>query len=268
GPGAVSTRIHRDGDGYRVTGSKYYSTGGLHAQWFSGTARDEHNNIVSFSVPTDRAGVTLLDDFDAIGQRLTASGTTLFDEAYLSADEVAPENGRSRRPATALPQLYLAAVLAGIAESALDDAVAFARDVARPIKHSSAEVSVEDPYVRHAVGDIASHAIAARGAVLLAAEALGNALSTAEDAPGFLDTALRATVTVASAQQSAARDALAAAEAVFDVGGGRAIRREHHLDRHWRNARTVTNHNPRAWKSAVVGAYLLTGETPPDNGLF
>lgn len=281
GPGAIATRVRRDGDGWRVTGSKFYSTGGLHAQWFSGTAVDEEGDVVSFSVPTDRAGVTLLDDFDAVGQRLTASGTTLLEDAYLADDEVTPERERTRRPGTALPQLFLAAVLAGIAEAALDDAIAFARDVARPIKHSTAAASVDDPYVRHTVGDIAAHAIAARGAVVLAAEALQAAFDAGADvradagadarpdAPGAVrDIVLHATVTVASAQQTAAREALAAAELVFDVGGGRAVRREHHLDRHWRNARTVANHNPRAWKSAVVGAYLLTGTEPPDNGLF
>ena len=29
------------------------------------------------------------------------------------------------------------------------------------------------------------------------------------------------------------------------------------------NARTVANHNPRAWKAATVGAYRLTGAEPP-----
>ena len=268
GPGAIGTRLRRDGDGYRVSGSKFYSTGGLHAQWFSGTARDEDEAIVSFSVPTSRAGVTLLDDFDAVGQRLTASGTTLFDNVRLEADEVSFDRERPRHPGGSLAQLYLAAVLAGIAKAALTEAVAFARDVARPIKHSTAAHSVDDPYVRHTVGDIAAHSLAARGAVILAAEALGAAFDPSPDAAGAEAAGLHATTTVASAQQTAAREALAAAEAVFDVGGGRAVRHEHNLDRHWRNARTVANHNPAAWKSAAVGAFLLSGEAPPNNGLF
>jgi len=268
GPGAIGTQLRRDGDGYRVSGSKFYSTGGLHAQWFSGTARDESDAIASFSVPTSRAGVTLLDDFDAVGQRLTASGTTLFDNARLEADEVSFELERPRHPGGSLAHLYLAAVLAGIATAALADAIAFAREIARPIKHSTAARSVDDPYVRHAVGDIAAHSLAARGAVLLAAETLDAAFTLPPDAAGAEAAGLLATTTVASAQQTAAREALAAAEAVFDVGGGRAVRHEHNLDRHWRNARTVANHNPVAWKSAVVGAFLLSGETPPNNGLF
>ena len=62
--------------------------------------------------------------------------------------------------------------------------------------------------------------------------------------------------------------ALRASELVFDVGGASATLREHDLDRHWRNARTVANHNPRDWKAAVVGAHLLTGAAPPTTGLF
>jgi alkylation response protein AidB-like acyl-CoA dehydrogenase len=66
----------------------------------------------------------------------------------------------------------------------------------------------------------------------------------------------------------AGEQALTAGELLFDVGGGTLTRREHNLDRHWRNARTVANHNPRAWKAAAVGGWLVADEHPPANGLF
>ncbi|MFB9835030.1 hypothetical protein ACFFNX_22875, partial [Actinoallomurus acaciae] len=77
-----------------------------------------------------------------------------------------------------------------------------------------------------------------------------------------------AAVEVAQAQFFAAESALKAAELLFDVGGGSAVASRHNLDRHWRNARTVANHNPRSWKAGVIGAYRLTGAEPPTNGLF
>ena len=49
-----------------------------------------------------------------------------------------------------------AAVEAGIAQGALDDAVAFAQQHARPNKHSTAQRSVDDPYVQWSVGEIAA----------------------------------------------------------------------------------------------------------------
>jgi alkylation response protein AidB-like acyl-CoA dehydrogenase len=73
----------------------------------------------------------------------------------------------------------------------------------------------------------------------------------------------KAAVDVAQAQFCAAEASLRCAEILFDVGGASATLREHNLDRHWRNARTVANHNPRAYKAAVVGGYRLNGTEPP-----
>jgi alkylation response protein AidB-like acyl-CoA dehydrogenase len=266
--GSASTTLRRNGDGYRLDGEKYYSTGGLYAQWFSGNAVDEDGAIAWFTVPVDRQGVELLDDFDAVGQRLTASGTTRLIGVQLNRDEIVyPEDAPPANPwQGAFAQLYLSAIEAGIAAAVLDDAVWFAREKARPIKHSTADKSVGDPYVRRVVGQIAARAHAARSVVLVAAEVLG-AVETALD-DEVRTAGATASITVAQAQIVAVESALAAAELLFDVGGGSATNREYGFDRHWRNARTIANHNPRDWKAAYVGAYHLTGEEPPTTGLF
>ncbi|BCJ47658.1 acyl-CoA dehydrogenase [Actinoplanes ianthinogenes] len=267
--GSVHTTLRRDGDGYLVDGEKYYSTGGLYATWFTGSATGEDGRVYGFTVPASRDGVQRLDDFDAIGQRLTQSGTTRLVNVRLSADEVTPrDNSALDVPwAGSFAQLYLAAVEAGIAAAVLDDAIAFGRDRARPIKHSSAARSVDDPYVRHTVGEIAARAQAARAVVLLAAEALDGVREEREPEERRT-TAAAAAVTVAQAGVIAVESALKAAELLFDVGGGSATDRDLGFDRHWRNARTVANHNPRQWKAAVAGAWHLTGEEPPTTGLF
>lgn len=77
-----------------------------------------------------------------------------------------------------------------------------------------------------------------------------------------------ASVAVAQAQYFAVEAALRASELAFDVGGASATDRRHNMDRHWRNARTVANHNPRQWKAAASGAWHLKGEGPPTTGLF
>ncbi|MGW0803994.1 acyl-CoA dehydrogenase family protein [Nonomuraea sp. NPDC002799] len=260
--GAVRTRISADG---RVDGSKYYSTGALYADWIGAAAVDDHGEKVYFTLPRDREGLELVDDFDGIGQRLTASGTTRLTGVAVHPSEVSKRTGDAgRTPVTPFLQLYLAAVQAGIARNAVDDAVAFARSHARPIEHSSAGLSVDDPYVQHAVGEIAARAYAAEAAVLRAAAAIDRAWA-GDLAPDLLTSAA---VEVAQAQFFAAESALKAGELLFDVGGGSAVAGRHNLDRHWRNARTVANHNPRAWKAAVVGAHRLNGTEPPLNGLF
>ncbi|GAA4588125.1 acyl-CoA dehydrogenase family protein [Planotetraspora phitsanulokensis] len=263
--GAIQTRITRLGDHFSVSGSKFYSTGALYADWVSTAALDDNGEKVFFTLPRDREGLELVDDFDGMGQRLTASGTTNLNDVTVYADEIrAADTGGRRSPVTPFLQLYLAAVEAGIAKNALADATAFARERARPIAHSTAHRSVDDPYVQHAVGAIASSAYAAEAAVLHAAASIDRAWR-ADLRPDLLTTA---SVEVAQAQVFAVEAALKSAELLFDVGGGSATGRTHNLDRHWRNARTVANHNPRYWKAAVVGAFRLNGTEPPTNGLF
>jgi alkylation response protein AidB-like acyl-CoA dehydrogenase len=259
-------RLRRDGEHFRASGSKYYSTGSLYADWVSAVALDDDEQPVSFVVPRDRQGLELLDDFDAMGQRLTASGTTPLNELLVHPGEIRPrliEEGQ-RSIVTPFLQLFLGAVEAGIARNALDDAVAFARDHARPIKHSSASRSVDDPYVEFAVGEISARAFAAEAVILRAADSIDAAWATGLDK----DAVTHASVDVAQAQFIAVESALKAAELLFDVGGASTTGRQHNLDRHWRNARTLANHNPRHWKAAVVGAYRLKGSEPPTSGLF
>ncbi len=255
--GAITARLTQHNGHFVAHGSKYYSTGSLYADWVTASALDDNGHAVSFIVPATRDGLRLHDDFDAMGQRLTASGTTDLDALVVYPEELRQRHTQGvRSPVTAFLQLYLAAVLAGIARNALTDAVAYTRAHARPIKHSPAATAAEDPYVQLAVGEISAHAFAASAVVKAAASTLDS---------GDLD---EASVAVAQAQFIAASSALRASELVFDAGGGSATSREHNLDRHWRNARTVANHNPRLWKAAVAGAYHLTGTPPPFSGLF
>ncbi|MDD0815257.1 acyl-CoA dehydrogenase family protein [Curvibacter sp. HBC28] len=267
--GAVTTQLRREGDHFRVTGSKYYSTGGLYADWISTVAVDEQGQPVRFVLPRDRAGLELLDDFDAMGQRLTASGTTHLSDVLVHEADIVPNptGGLAegvRTVVTPLAQLFLGAVLAGIARNELRDAVAFAQQHARPIKHSSASRSVDDPYVELSVGEISARALGAEAVVLRAAERIDAAWGADLDQ----DAIVHASIDVAQAQYLASESALKAAELLFEVGGASTTWRRHNLDRHWRNARTVSNHNPRLWKAAVVGAWHLKDVPPPASGLF
>ena len=54
---------------------------------------------------------------------------------------------------------------------------------------------------------------------------------------------------------------LGAAQAMFETGGGSATSRTLNFDRHWRNIRTLLNHNPLNQKARVVGDYLVNGTT-------
>jgi alkylation response protein AidB-like acyl-CoA dehydrogenase len=264
--GEVRARITAHGDAMVANGVKSYSTGALFADWVSTVVLDVDGQRVGVTIPTDRDGLERIDDWDGFGQRLTASGTTELHDVVVHPDELRrypAGGGRGRSPVSAVAQLFLAAVLAGIARNALDDAAAFAREHARPIVHAGVERSVDDPYVREAVGAMSARAFAAEAAVLRAAASIDAALAS-DDAALLTD----ASLDVARAQFSASQAALDNGTSLFEAGGASTTLRHHNLDRHWRNARTVANHNPRAHKAAVLGAWHLTGVEPPTSGLF
>jgi alkylation response protein AidB-like acyl-CoA dehydrogenase len=70
-------------------------------------------------------------------------------------------------------------------------------------------------------------------------------------------------VAVAEAKVLSTEIAIAATNKLFELVGTRATLGELNLDRHWRNARTHTLHDPVRWKYAILGNYHLNGVNPP-----
>jgi alkylation response protein AidB-like acyl-CoA dehydrogenase len=265
----IATRLTRSAAGYRLNGRKFYSTGSLMADGFRVTAIDESGEQISVLLPKDRPGITLLDDWDGMGQRTTASGTTEFLDVAVEPDEIIPFvtwHGLQRSYATGGTQLLHAAIEVGIALAALDDAIAWARSRARPVKESGVARSVDDPFVQHTIGNMSAHAHAAEAIVLRGGDAVDFAAAGPEH--GIAGEALErlvidASVAVAEAKIISTEAALRAGELLYEVGGASATLRQYGMDRHWRNARTHTTHDPVSYKFKVVGEYLLTGTPPP-----
>ena len=59
-----------------------------------------------------------------------------------------------------------------------------------------------------------------------------------------------------------------AATRLLELGGASAASRQRNLDRHWRNIRTITLHNPVAYKARVIGENLLHDTPIPANAYF
>ena len=78
--------------------------------------------------------------------------------------------------------------------------------------------------------------------------------------PDIDDIVLTAQLANSKGQVMIGQLALRAAEQLFDTGGGSATAWGRNLDRHWRNVRTLCNHNPAALRARVLGDYLLNGE--------
>lgn len=260
------TRLEVDGDGYRLNGSKYFSTGTLYADWVMVSASGADGATLSALIPTDRQGVRILDDWDGIGQQYTGSGTTHFANVRVEHDELLQRNTTSK--SNALPQLYLHALIAGILRNLVSDAAALLQRRARSFSHAVTPRPADDPQLLQVVGQLSSSAFAAEAIVLAAAEALERAFTAAARGEG--DPALDHEASLRAAQAKVVVDELAlkAASDLFEVGGASAARRSAHLDRHWRNIRTLASHNPAAYKARAIGDLLVNGTELPRNAYF
>lgn len=263
---AFETSLLADGDGYRLNGTKYFSTGTLYSDWVLVSASGQDGDALSALIPTDREGVRILDDWDGIGQQYTGSGTTHFDNVRVERDEILRRDTESK--SNALPQLYLHAIIAGILRNVVSDAATLLHGRARSFSHAVVETPAIDPQLLQVVGQLSSSAFAAEAIVLAAAEALDRTFAAAAHGEG--DPALNHEASLRAAQAKVVVDELAlkAASELFEVGGASASRRSAHLDRHWRNIRTLASHNPAAYKARAIGDYVVNGAELPRNAYF
>jgi alkylation response protein AidB-like acyl-CoA dehydrogenase len=261
-----------DTGGFRLNGVKFYSTGTLFSDWVNVQAVDAAGASYRVTVPVDRAGVTVEDDWDGFGQRLTGTGTTRFDEVEVRAEEAQRVESRDTetRPTYygGFYQLYLQALTAGVLAAIESDAVALTRRRERNFSHASDPVPAGDPQVLQVVGEIASDAFAARAIVLTAAQALQDSSDSETGGRFDPDAALRAQITAAKAKVAVDRFSYATAARLLDVGGASATQVGYGHDRHWRNIRTVSTHNPTFLKATAIGSQLVNGTPPPQNGFF
>ncbi|MDR6951162.1 alkylation response protein AidB-like acyl-CoA dehydrogenase [Ancylobacter sp. 3268] len=265
------TALTEDGDGYRLNGTKYYSTGTLYAEWLLVRATATGSRPVSIVIPTAREGIERVDDWDGIGQRVTGTGTTNFHNVRIEADEVIfdRDNPSFLMPYTStIAQIFVTAVNAGVIRAVLRDAKALLKSRNRTFYFAAADRTVDDPLLLQTIGRIASDAFAAELVVLAAADALDKVADARSSGNGLDELAHEAALTSAKAKVIVDELSLRSANALFDVGGASAATRRKNLDRHWRNARTLSSHNPASYKAQAIGGYEINGTRLPSLGFF
>ncbi|MBX6392432.1 MAG: acyl-CoA dehydrogenase family protein [Burkholderiales bacterium] len=261
-PRLVATPVE---DGYRLDGEKGFCSGarGSDRLIVSARLRDSDALIVAV-LPTRAAGVTVLDDWDAFGQRQTDSGTVRFENVRVPHEAVLRDpgpNGSVRASLrTCLAQLVLTNLYVGIAQGALAEARRYVLTRTRPWPTSSAASAAEDPYVLHRFGELQIQLSAAVALADDAAERLQAAWALGEgiDAQTRGQTALA----IAQAKVFAARAGLDLCSRVFDLMGASSVAGRLALDRYWRNLRTHSLHDPLDYKTCEVGEWVLHGRVP------
>ncbi|GAA4282491.1 acyl-CoA dehydrogenase family protein [Brevibacterium daeguense] len=277
------TLLTRNGDGWVLNGTKHYSTGSIFADWIDASASAESGEQVNALVSTRQAGVTMSDDWDGFGQKLTGTGTTVFTDALVEPHAVQDRTDRLTCIG-AVYQIVLLAAVAGIARTQAEEAAEVVRNRKRVYSHGNADLVRDDPQILQVVGEVTSAAAAARSLVLGTAPLfevafgerrranaclLPDAEASAESAsavkaPGgaALDATYAVELAVYQAQVVIADIVPRAATHLFDALSSSAVRIGTALDRHWRNARTILSHNPVIYRARSVGDYAVNGRTP------
>jgi alkylation response protein AidB-like acyl-CoA dehydrogenase len=266
--GGSALVLTRDGDGFRLNGSRTFASGASLGDQLSVTAAlDGELVFLSLDTRGGRQGFTFLNDWDNIGQRLTDSGGVRVVDARIEHHEVLGEEpfiGGTLTPYQTLvtPHWQLAFVnfYVGTAEGALSEALEWTKANATPWESSGVDRATDDPYILHTVGELVSDVRAAAlladraGDALQAALAIGPALTE--------DQRAEAAVAVYEAKYFSTKVGLDTASRLFEIQGARATTSAYGFDRHWRNLRTHTVHDPVAYKAREVGDWALNRRHP------
>ena len=255
----MTTRLTRDGDGFVVTGRKFYSTGALYAHLVPVHAIDDEEHHVLAFVDRDAKGLEVIDDWSGFGQRTTGSGTVVLDKVRVSADRIVPAHLAFDKPSVhgAVAQIIHAGIDLGIAQRAVDETIRFVREHARPWAESGRATAGEDPFTIREIADLKVKLHAAEAVLLRAGRVIdaGVADETAE-------TSAAASIAVAEAKVLTTEIAIQATNKLFELSGSRSVMKDLNLDRFWRDARVHTLHDPVRWKTFAIGDYVVNGTKP------
>ncbi|MGO2052936.1 acyl-CoA dehydrogenase [Glutamicibacter sp. BW80] len=256
-----------EGDGFRLNGAKRFSTGSgvgevivVNAEVSGGT---RHGEVLAFVLPRDREGLEIVDDWDYLGQRLSASNSLKYHNVRIEAADLL--GAVTDEPVSTLLtpgiQLAFANFYLGIAEGAL----ARGKQILLGRKNawflSEAETYSQDVVFQRTVGELKART----AAVAALTEKLGRKFDALLAKAGNVTQPERAAlaVEIAEAKVVSTEIGVEVANRIFEVTGSSSTQNDVGLDLFWRNVRTHSLHDPVDYKKIEVGAYFLRGETQP-----
>ena len=259
--------VVKDFGGWReFSGKKSFCSGASDSEMLIASAVDESagGKLLIAAIPSGRSGITLHNDWNNIGQRQTDSGSASFERVRVEESELLLDPGPLSTPFACLrpliAQLTFTHMFLGIAEGAFEEARHYTLTETRSWHKSSAEDVRQDPYVLHHYGEFWVALEGVRLLVERAAELLDHAWTKgpnlSEKERGQL------AIAIATAKVAATRQGLELCSRLFEVTGARSTHASLRLDRHWRNLRTQTLHDPVDYKLHELGDWALNQSLP------
>lgn len=271
----IKTRVIQQPNGdYILNGEKFYSTGASIARWIAVMAKDQNDSVGVAYVRNDAKGLTIQQDWNGFGQRGTSSGTTTFQDVRIAAWHFVERWKIFDRPQShgSFGQLHHIGLDLGVIDAALQDASEYVRTKSRPATDSPYEKNSDDPVIIHRFGQFNIQRRAAKALLDEAARQFDlldpivrNPTTPVEQAE---IAAANISLAVAAAKAFTAEQALQITSHIFEFMGASGTDKRYGFDRHWRNSRTHTLHDPVRWKIHHLGNYQLNQVLPPNSGIL
>ncbi|MGP9033047.1 acyl-CoA dehydrogenase family protein [Glutamicibacter mysorens] len=256
-----------EGDGYRLNGAKRFSTGSgvgevivINALVHGG---EYDGQILAFVLPRDIEGLEIVEDWDYLGQRLSASNSLKYHNVRLEDEDLL--GFVTDEPVSTLLtpgiQLAFANFYLGIAEGALERGKQILLGRKNAWLFSQADTYAQDPIFQRTVGELKART----AAVAALTEKLGRKFDALLSKAGEVTQPERAAlaVEIAEAKVVSTEVGVEVANRIFEVTGSSSTASSVGLDLYWRNVRTHSLHDPVDYKKIEVGAYFLRGESQP-----
>ena len=228
---ALTTRAERDGDVYRLTGSKIFITNGVYGDLYfvaartdAGTPDRRHAGISMFLVERGLPGFTVSRKLDKMGMRASDTAELAFQDCPVPAENLLGVEGRGFQQLAAGLQRerLMAAVLARSgADQALEDTMSYLRE-----RTAFGEPLAQRQVLRHRVADLATELEAARELVYHAVRRYTAGEACARE--------------VSMAKLLATETANRVAWEAVQMHGGYGYMREFHVERFFRDVRLWT----------------------------
>ncbi len=244
-------------------GDKSFCSGSMDSDILLCSAYNDEAKLLIGVIPTVREGVSLLGDWNNMGQRQTDSGNSHFEQVKIHKDELLLNPGPLSTPYSSLrpliAQLIFVHLFLGVAEGAFE----LAKETVQSQKawsKSLAENAVNDPFTQKHFAEFYVQLESVRLLTNKAVETLQDAWNQAENLTA--EQRGEVSIAIATAKIAATNTSLYITQNIFQVMGARATTAQLNIDRFWRNVRTQTLHDPIDYKYQEVGEWVLTGKVP------
>lgn len=253
--------------GYRLTGTKRYSTGSAVGDVLvvNATIADgpEAGTVLAFVLENGREGVEYVDDWDFLGQRLSSSNTVKYHDVLVRPEDVLGALGEEPFSTLVTPgiQLSFGHLYLGIAEGALARGRELTNRRPNAWFLSQAQQYRHDPFVQRLYGELKARTTA----VAALAEKVGQRFDEVVALGADVTTEIRGELAVEIAELKVVSSDVATdlTHRIFEATGTSSTASGIGFDLYWRNIRTHSLHDPVDYKKLEVGAHFLNGETQP-----